>query len=92
MLEIFNGVFAVMAEEYLLAEDEINYVIDEVMARKILSDKGLRDLYAADDRDGFCRDKLTPVIDEVCGLRGFVVLPSDEEFAETVEELAGEPA
>ena len=92
MLEIFNGVFAVMAEEYLLAEDEINYVIDEVMARKILSDKGLRDLYAADDRDGFCRDKLTPVIDEVCGLRGFVVLPSDEEFAETVEELAGATA
>ncbi len=86
MLAIFNAVLGEIATEYLLAEDELNYVIDRVMETKLLSDSGLRDIYASDDRNSFCRTVLTPLADEVCELRGFVVLPTAEDFAEVLRD------
>lgn len=34
----------------------------------------------------FCRRVLTPLADEVCELRGFVVLPTAEDFAEVLRD------
>lgn len=81
MLEIFNRQFAIVAEEYMLVEDEICYVSDTLMKGELLSDKVFRDIYASDDREEFCRELVTPFIEEVASLRNFIVLPRGEEMA-----------
>lgn len=84
MLEIFNGQLAEIAQEYMLSEDELEFVIDEVKASSLLTESGLRDIFAADNREGFCYKNITPFVTEVCELRNFVVLPDEEEYAEYI--------
>jgi len=54
MLEIFNSQIAVLVEEYILTEDELNYVIDSIYSSSLLTESGLRDIFEAQDRNLFC--------------------------------------
>ncbi|HEY8890482.1 MAG TPA: tetratricopeptide repeat protein [Clostridium sp.] len=87
MLEIFNKVFQEIAEDYLLATDEIEYVIDRITENNTLSDRGLRDIYASSEREKYCDDLITPIIEEVCELRNFIVTPPASEMIIYAEDI-----
>ena len=84
MLEIFNGQLAEVSKDYMLAEDELEYLIDEIKSSSLLTDSGLRDIFAADNREGFCYKNITPIVEELCQLRNFVVLPDEEKYVEYI--------
>ena len=88
MLEIFNNTLVTIAEDYVLSEDEINLVVDELQSRAVLSQNGLRDIFAAEDRENFCAEKIRPFVEDVCELRAFVVMPKEEDYIVTMGELA----
>jgi TPR repeat protein len=81
MLDIFNKEFQKLAEDYLLGSDEIEYVISRITEEKLLRDSGLRDIYASQDRKEYCRELLIPLIEEVCELRNFIVVPTLYDMA-----------
>ncbi|MBR6940169.1 MAG: SEL1-like repeat protein [Clostridia bacterium] len=92
MLSIFNNALVSVAEDYLLSEDELNYVVDELQSGTVLTQNGLRDIYAADDRKEYCVGKIRPVVEEVCELRTFVVMPKEEDYIATLGEALEETA
>ena len=88
MLEIFNGELQKFAESYFLAEDEIEFVISRIKDKQVLSDSNLRNIYASDNREEYCKKLIEPFINEVCSIRQFIVIPSDEDIEESLHELA----
>lgn len=86
MIEIFNNVLREESENYLLSVDEINYVIDRIQESDILTAKGLRDIYASDDREMYCTKLIIPIVEEVCEIRPFIITPKDDDIYEYVEE------
>ncbi|MDD6062933.1 MAG: hypothetical protein PUB99_10010, partial [Oscillospiraceae bacterium] len=87
MLEIFNSELAKIAQDYLLAEDEINYVVDTLQSNGALSPKRMQDIFAAEDRPKFCQKLITPTVEEVCELRNFIVTPPENQMADYLGEI-----
>ena len=90
MLEILNGELGMLAEEYMLAEDELNLVIDDLRGSDLLTDSGLRDIFQSSDRKVFCRNKLTPMVEEICMLRNYIASPSEEDIAKGFEDFSND--
>ena len=92
MLAIMEKVFGDLCTEYLLSKDEAMAVLEDFQALDLPA--ALRDMYAADDRRGYARGVLEPLIEERVRARMRVALPSIEDMSkgtfEVLEELAGE--
>ena len=92
MLAVMEAVFGDLCAEYLLFRDEAMAALEDLQALDLPD--VLRDMYAADDRRGYARGVLEPLIEERVRARMRVALPSIEDMSkgtfEVLEELAGE--
>jgi len=90
MLDIVEKVFGELAFDYLLNEEEAESVIDEFKSSDVPD--FLRDMYGANGRIAFARDKLEPMIKNIAKNRKVIHLPSDERLiqkaGQVIEELA----
>lgn len=94
MLAIMETVFGELGAEYLLTGDEAMAVLEDLQALDLPD--VLRDMYAADDRPGYARGVLEPLVEERERARMRVALPSRENLSRgtgrLLEELLGDPA
>lgn len=92
MLAIMEKVFGALCVEYLLTREEAEAVLEDFQALDLPDT--LRDMYAADDRRGYARDVLEPLVEERARARMRVALPSSESLCkgtrQVLEELLGE--
>ena len=94
MMAIMEKVFGDLGAEYLLTKEEAVAVLDDFQALDLPD--VLRDMYAADDRRGYARDVLEPLVEERARARERVALPSREDLSKEtsrlLEEYVGDPA
>ena len=92
MLAIMEEVFGDLCAEYLLIRDEAMAVLEDLQTLDLPD--VLRNMYAADDRRGYARGVLEPLIEKRVQARMRVALPSIDDMSkgmfEVLEELAGE--
>ena len=74
MLRIVEDVFSNLSEEYLLTEKEAKAVLEDFRKRDVPDT--LRDMYVADDRNGYALDVLKPLVEKHVKARKRVALPS----------------
>lgn len=85
MVGIINERIVPLAQSYLLSEEELAIVIDDLQ-RELQGDKLLR-MFASDDRERFADDLLTHIIEQVIRHRVRVRLPSGEAFLQAMGYL-----
>lgn len=89
MLGIVEKMFGELAFDYLLNEEEAESIIDEFKSEDVPD--FLRDMYAANDRKAFARNKFEPMIKNVAKNRKVIHLPSNEQLVkkagQVIEEL-----
>lgn len=78
MLEILNHELIPLVEEYLISEDELDIIIEE-LRQSLVQDK-LLEMYASSDRNAFARDLLTEQINAVIKWRVRISIPSDRDL------------
>ena len=78
MLTIVEKVFGELASDYLLSKDEAKKVIQDFQ-KKDLPDT-LRDMCASNNRKGFARRLLEPLMEKLAKNRKLIRLPSDKEI------------
>ena len=78
MLEILNHELIPLVEEYLISEDELDIIIEE-LRQSLVQDK-LLEMYASSDRNAFARDLLTEQIIAVIKWRVRISIPSDKDL------------
>lgn len=78
MLEIINQELIPLVEEFLLSEDEMNILVDNLQ-EALVHDKLLQ-MYASDDRNEFARELLTEEISNVIKWRVRISIPSDKKM------------
>lgn len=78
MLEILNHELIPLVEEYLISEDELDIIIEE-LRQSLVQDK-LLEMYASSDRNAFARDLLTGQIIAVIKWRVRISIPSDKDL------------
>ena len=92
MLEIVEKVFGKLGFEYLLTKEEGDAILGDFQALDLPDT--LREMYAADDRCGYARGVLEPLVEERVRARMRVALPSSENLSkgtgQVLEELLGE--
>ena len=92
MLEIMEKAFGDLGAEYLLTEDEAMAILED--SQMLDLPNALRDMYAAEDRNGYARSVLEPIIEERVRTRMYVALPTTKDLSKgmfaVLEELAGE--
>ena len=87
MLEIIEKSFGLLAHEYVFGEQDTKAVIDRLLEADDLTVK-LRDMYAAEDRPGFARLWLLPLVREQASKRSRVSLPSDQAILRSLKAAA----
>jgi hypothetical protein len=85
MAKILEEEFAVLAEEYLLTQDEADDISKSVSAA--LDGNTVKDMYASSNRNKFARELMTPIIEERIAKRAHIDLPTEDEMAYEMEEL-----
>ena len=89
MMAIMEKVFGELGAEYLLTKEEAMAVLECFQALDLPD--VLRDMYAADDRRGYARGVLEPLVEERVRVRVRVALPSSEDLSKgagrVLEEL-----
>lgn len=85
MLSIVEKVFADLAFNYLLSEEEAKEAIDEFKSGDIPD--FLRDMYASDSRVSFAERKLEPIIIEIAKNRKVISLPTEKEILKKAGEV-----
>ena len=78
MLEIINQELVPLVEEFLLSEDELSIIIDE-LKKSLIKDKLLQ-MYASKDRNSFARELLVEQITKVVKWRVRISMPSDQKM------------
>ena len=78
MVDIIQGEFVKLAEDYLINEDEATYIVEDLQQR--LTGAKLKDMYASSDREKFARDLLVDFFEETARNRKHIVLPSNEQI------------
>jgi len=80
MVRILNERFVVLAQEYLLSEEEIELVLSEL--RIELEQVKLLQMFASNDRYKFADEMLTNIIEKIVCWRVHIMLPTDTEMVE----------
>ncbi len=88
MLTIVEKVFGELASDYLLNKDEAKKVIQDFQ-KKDLPDT-LRDMYASNNRKGFARHLLEPLMGKLAKNRKLIQLPSDKEILQKTGQIIEE--
>ena len=88
MVNIIQTVFTDMAREYLLSNKEAEKAVDQLRDR--LDGKILKDMFASNDKKGFARKLLTPVIEAETAKRQIVHTPSSEQMLGSMQALLEE--
>ena len=88
MLGIVEEVFGGLCIEYLLAKEEAEAVLGDFQALDLPDT--LRDIYAADDRRGYARGVLLPLVEKRVRARKRVALPSSEELSRGTGRVLGD--
>ena len=78
MLEIINKELIPLVEEYLLSDDELDIVIDDL--QKALVNEKLLDMYESSNRSYFAELLLREIIEKVIKWRVKIRIPNDEFF------------
>ena len=88
MYNIISDEFKIMADDYLINEDEGNAITTSLS--KKLDDKTLKDMYASKDRKKFARKLMKPLFEEKIKERKPIKMPSVEEIRyEYKDEMQG---
>ena len=88
MLTIVEKVFGELASDYLLSKDEAKKVIQDFQ-KKDLPDT-LRDMCASNNRKGFARRLLEPLMEKLAKNRKLIQLPSDKEILQKTGQIIEE--
>ena len=76
MVAILNQQIVLLAQEYLLSEEELKIVVDEL--QDVLQAGALLYMYASDDKVIFANELLTKSIEDVIKWRVNIVIPDNE--------------
>ena len=82
MVSILNQQIILLAQEYLLSEEELKIVVDEL--QDVLKSGALLYMYASEDRVAFANELLTKAIEDVIKWRVNIVLPNNEEMMKSI--------
>lgn len=80
MVRILNDRFVVLAQEYLLDEEEVNLVLEDLNVQ-LVQDKLLQ-MFASKDRKQFADELLREIIDKIVRLRTRILIPENSDFME----------
>lgn len=85
MVRILNERFTPLAQEYLLSEDELEIVLDDL--RHTLSSGELQNMYASNDRKAYADDLIRRVIEKTTGWRVRIRLPSMQNCVDSIGRI-----
>ncbi len=85
MMALVEKVFGDLGAEYLLTKEEAMAVLEDFQTMDLPD--VLRDMYAADDRDGYARGLLEPLVENRARARERVALPSSEDLSKETGQL-----
>ncbi len=85
MVKILNDCFVVLAQEYLLNEEEVNLVLEDLQEQ--LVHEKLLEMFASKDRKAYANELLRNIIEKITRLRAHIFLPSDGEFLEGINRI-----
>lgn len=92
MVKILEKVFTDVANEYLINKKEAEVAIKKL--QNIIDGSFLKDMYASSSRRNFARDLVEPIIELIASEREKIILPTNEqmfnELNEILEEIAVE--
>lgn len=78
MVRILNKAIVPLVQEYLLSEEELNLVLEDL--KQALIRGKLLLMYASDDRRQFADDMIIQIIQNIVCWRSRISLPEDKEF------------
>lgn len=87
MVRIINDCFVPLAQEYLLSEEELGIIVDDL--KLVLVHNVLLDMYASRDREKYATDLLTKLIEKTIQYRSRVIIPNQEEMASSIGRVMG---
>ncbi|MCH3951831.1 MAG: hypothetical protein LKE33_12995 [Acidaminococcus sp.] len=85
MVKILNERMIIQAQDYLLNEEELNLVLEDLQVQLVQSK--LLEMYASKDRKKFADDLLQSIIEKITRLRAHIFLPPDSAFLEGMERI-----
>ena len=85
MVRIIEKEFTQLAQDYLLSKKEVENILD--VFGKEMTGNVLKDMFASGDRSKYARNLLVKYIDNEVKKRKKIILPSEEEFANTLVEV-----
>lgn len=89
MINIISTVYASMAEEYLLNEEEATSIIDRL--NQTIDAGVLKDMYASSNREAYAREViLRSIFNEVAENRAVIEIPTEEQYQETLIDVMEE--
>lgn len=90
MVRILEKVFADVANEYLINKKEATTAIDKL--KNIIDGSILKDMYASSSRGSFARNLIEPIIEKIAYERKKIILPTDEQLLDKLNEIFEELA
>ena len=84
MLDIFNAVFALEAEIFLLNEQELSQAINDFKAVYTM-DEEMRKMYVAHDRGMYAKVLIENELSRILKLRMYLQIPTNEELYKVIE-------
>lgn len=85
MIDIINDRFTELANDYLLNQQEVEAVVDDLQTE--LGGSTLKDMFASYNRKEFADSILVPIIERKVKVRQFVKLPKIEDMQKGLIEL-----
>lgn len=85
MVRILNRHIVPLAQEYILNEEELDLVLEDLKEQLVRSK--LLEMFASTDRDKFADDLLRGIIEKIVISRARIILPPDEKFLEGMERV-----
>ena len=82
MTKILNDRFVPLAQEYMLNQEELDIVLDDLQQR--LTSGELMAMYASNDRNAFADQLITETIEKTTRWRAHIMLPDAEAFMKSI--------
>lgn len=94
MVAIIEKHFVDLAQEFLLTQEEVNLVLDDL--KLALDQFQLLEMFASDDRDKYADDLLRDIIEKVIVFRSNITMPDEDAYFEALIRMedrlsAGKP-
>lgn len=85
MVKILNDCFVVLAQEYLLNEEEVNLVLEDLQVQ--LVHEKLLEMFASKNRKAYADELLRNIIEKIIRMRAHIFLPPDDEFLAGINRI-----